>query len=239
MKSENTDTVHWGNTRIHYYYEYSQRKTLAISVHPDLSVTVKAPIGAEIEVIREKVRKRAGWIKKAQREFELYLPKQPPRRYVNGETHRYLGRQYRLKVIQGEDEMVKCLRGYFWVTITKEDSKDYVKRLMEKWYKEKAMGIFSERMDICCSRFNSQRIENGKFVIRKMTTRWGSCSSAGRITLNLELIKAPKDCIDYVITHELCHLIESHHGPGFWRLIQKVMPDYAERRRRLNMYADV
>ena len=69
--------------------------------------------------------------------------------------------------------------------------------------------------------------------------RWGSCSSKGRITLNLDLIKAPKECIDYVILHELCHLKVPSHGPNFWRLMVKLMPDYEERRRKLNLFADV
>ena len=239
MKADNTDTVHWGNTRIIYHYEYAKQKTLSISVHPNLSITVKAPIGVGVEAIREKVRKRARWIKKAQREFELYLPKQPPRRYVNGETHRYLGRQYRLKLTRGQDESVKCLRGYFWITTLLEASKEHVQRLMEKWYRKKATEIFSKRIEIYSKRINPKNVGNTKYTIRKMSTRWGSCSLTGRITLNLELIKAPRDCIDYVITHELCHLVEPNHGPRFWRLIQRVMPDYGNRRLRLNMYADV
>jgi len=212
MKAEYTDTVHWGKTHITYRYEYVNRKTLAISVHPDLAVTVKAPAGTPLEKIRAKVKKRAGWIRKAQREFELYLPKQPERRYLNGETHRYLGRQYRLKAVQGQEESVKCLRGYFWVTTREEPAS---------------------------RRFTRHQIEKPAFTIRKMTTRWGSYSPAGRITLNIELIKTPKDCIDYVIVHELCHMVEPHHGNRFWRLIQKIMPDYEERRRRLNMFADI
>ncbi len=75
--------------------------------------------------------------------------------------------------------------------------------------------------------------------IQKMTSRWGSCSDKGRILLNLELIKAPRDYTDYVITHELCHLKEKHHGPRFWKLLEKLMPDYEQRRKKLNLFADV
>lgn len=109
--SDTADSVRWGHTLITYRYRYTERKTLAITVNPDLSVVVVAPLGTELGAIREKVRKRGSWIKKAWHEFELYLPKLPPRRYVNGETHRYLGRQYRLLAERGEIESVKCLRG--------------------------------------------------------------------------------------------------------------------------------
>jgi len=229
MKAEYTDTVHWGKTHITYRYEYVNRKTLAISVHPDLAVTVKAPAGTPLEKIRAKVKKRAGWIRKAQREFELYLPK----------PHRYLGRQYRLKAVQGQEESVKCLRGYFWVTTREEPASNKVKHCLESWYRIKAKRIFSERLEICHKRFTRHQIEKPVFTIRKMITRWGSYSPAGRITLNLELIKTPKDCIDYVIVHELCHMVEPHHGNRFWGLMKTIMPNYEERRRRLNTFADI
>ena len=92
MLAAATDQVYWGRTRISYEYRFAEHKTLAITVHPDLRVTVVAPLDADLEAIRNKVRKRGSWIRRQWREFQLYLPQQPPRRYVNGESHRYLGR---------------------------------------------------------------------------------------------------------------------------------------------------
>jgi len=233
-----SDGVRWGSTRIPFQYTYAKRKTLAISVHPDLSVTVKAPGGTPVEVIREKIQKRASWIRRMWREFELYLPKQPPRRYINGESHRYLGRQYRLRAVQGEIESVKCLRGYLWVTIKEEPEPEKVRRLLENWYRDHAKKIFQERLQECCRKSACKGVPPPSLIIRKMANRWGSCSRSSRIILNLELVKAPKDCIDYVITHELCHLQEGHHGLKFWRLLSRLMPDYADKRQRLNSFAD-
>lgn len=233
------DSARWGQTRIPYTYRFARRKTMAISVHPDLTVTVVAPEGTPVEVIRGKVKKRGSWIRQAWREYQLYLPHQPARSYVNGETHRYLGRQYRLKAQQGEVESVKCLRGYLWVTTRDEPTPARVKELLDVWYRDHARNIFWERMETCCRRAATEGISAPTLRIQKMTKRWGSCSESGRILLNLELIKAPKSCIDYVITHELCHLREKHHGPRFWRLLEKLMPDYAERRKQLNFFADV
>ena len=179
------DSVRWGHTAIPFSYRYARRKTLAISVHPDLMVTVVAPEGTPPEVIREKVRKRGNWIRQAWHEYQLYLPHQPTRSYVNGETHRYLGRQYRLKSQQGETESVKCLRGYLWVTTREEPTPDRVRVLLEGWYREHARTVFRERLDLCCRLARREGIATPALRIQKLIKRWGSCSDSGRILLNL------------------------------------------------------
>jgi predicted metal-dependent hydrolase len=233
-----SDSITWGTIEIPYRFYYACRKTLGISVNPDLSVTVKAPTGVSIDQIRALVQRRAGWIRKAWREFEQYLPKQPERRYISGETHRYLGRQYRLKIAQGDTDIVKCSGGYFWVTIKGNISPERTKTLLEEWYRHHAKHIFQERLTVCHQRVHREGMALPNLQIRKMTSRWGSYSAKGQITLNLALIKAPKDCIDYVIIHELCHCKVKHHGPKFWKLLHKLMPDFEERRKKLKLYAD-
>ena len=104
-------TVQYGGSTIEYTVSYAPRRTLAISVHPDLHVTVTAPEGSDRDAIQQKVCKRAPWILRQQRDFARYSPDYPPRQYISGETHRYLGRQYRLKVIESKLEMVKLSRG--------------------------------------------------------------------------------------------------------------------------------
>jgi predicted metal-dependent hydrolase len=203
MSAAATDQVQWGHTRIVYEYRFAERKTLAITVHPDLRVTVVAPVDADLEAIREKVRKRGAWIRKQWREFELFLPKQPPRRYVNGESHRYLGRQYRLRTEAGNENSVKCLRGWFRVTTKDESTPELAKRHLERWYRNRAETVFQERLGVCCERAAREEITRPALKIRRMQKRWGSCTQEGVIALNLDLIKAPKECIDYVIMHEL------------------------------------
>lgn len=231
---QHSDVVKWGNTEIPYKYSFSRRKTLSISVHPDLLVTAKAPVGTNIAIIRAFVRRRCAWIKKKWWDFEQYLPKQPARRYISGETHFYLGRQHRLKVEQGETDSVKCYRGYLWVTAKADQSPERVKLLLDEWYRSHAKFIFHERLLSCQQRMAREGIPLPHLQIRKLRGRWGSYSSAGRITLNLSLIKTPIECIDYVILHELCHFKERHHGLRFWKLMQKLMPDYDKRRTKLN-----
>jgi len=232
------DSIAWGATEIPYRYTFSRRATLAISVHPDLSVTVRAPHETSIETIRQFVHRRGGWISKVWRDFEQYLPKQPERRYISGETHRYLGRQYRLKIEQGDADSVKCSRGYLWVSTKIEPSPEHAKALLEEWYRNHARVVFHERLQACYQRVQREGISFPDMLIRKMVSRWGSCSSNGRITLNLALIKAPKECIDYVIIHELCHFKVKHHGPKFWKLLHRLMPDFEERRKKLHLYGE-
>ena len=236
MTEVQTDTVTWGAVQIIYQYHRARRRTLSISVYPDLSVAVRVPLRTSLETIRQFVLKKAAWISKAWRNFELYLPKQPPRRYVGGETHRYLGRQYRLKLERGVEDSVKCLRGYLWVTTGDEPTPDRAKALLYAWYRAHARIVFEERLLNCHKKVAKEGIPLPGLSIRQMVSRWGSFSGSGRITLNLLLIAAPKECIDYVILHELCHFKVKRHGARFWRLMGRLMPDYEERRKKLNTY---
>ena len=228
--------VQYGETTIEYQLKYAARHTLEISVHPDLRVTVTAPQDTAIEAIQAKVRKRADWILRQQRDFALYLPQIPPRQYISGETHRYLGKQYRLKVIEDSDtEWVKLERGYIVVrTIDKADT-THIKELVDAWYLRQARRVFHERMRLLLPRFGGRYdLPEFQLRIRALQARWGSCTEAGTITLNLKLIQVTKPCIDYVIVHELCHLIEHNHSKRFYALLDRILPDWRERRQKLN-----
>ncbi len=122
-------SVQFGETEISFSLSYADRKTLAIHVHPDGKVSVDAPLSADIEKVYGKVKKRASWILKQQRKFESYPAPLPERRYVSGETHRYLGRQYRLKVIEGLEESVKMTRGMLQVETHNPQDRLRVQRL--------------------------------------------------------------------------------------------------------------
>jgi len=229
-----TRKVPFGRQRMEYELQYSGRKTLAIDVHPDLSVIVTAPHDAEDEAVKQKVEKRAAWIIQQQRFFENYLPPILPRKYVSGESHRYLGRQYRLRVHDGDEDSVKMARGQINVTLASRSGRTRVKPLVQGWFRDRAKIVFQELFDEWAEKARRHDIEASSFQIRKMKTRWGSCTPQGNILLNLELIIAPKMCIEYVIVHELCHLKEHNHGPAFYRLLKSLMPDWEQRRERLN-----
>jgi predicted metal-dependent hydrolase len=233
-----THQITFGTQTIEYQLEQMPRKTLAISVHPDLSVLVKAPVDTSLEEVNAKVAKRARWILSQKRRFEIFLPDVPPRKYVSGESHRFLGRQYRLKVIEinsGDEEQIKLSRQFLEV-YTPEKNPSHVRELVEAWYREQASKTFGARLAASYSRLSRENIPFPKVSIRKMQSSWGSCSAKGTITLNIKLIQVPKEYIDYVILHELCHLKYLHHEPEFYYLLSRVMPDWKRKKEKLDRF---
>jgi predicted metal-dependent hydrolase len=154
--------------------------------------------------------------------------------FVSGETHVYLGRQYRLKVQPESPEGVKLLGQFLRVKCGAKKDGERVGGLLEDWYRAHAERVFSHRLQRCIESARSLRLPSPpKMAIRKMTKRWGSCTKTGTILLNLDLVKAPVHCIDYVIVHELCHLKVHNHGKDFYRLLTRCMPDWKARKKRL------
>jgi len=234
---QGTHRIAFGSKTISFELEYRPRKTLEISVYPDLAVRVTAPSERTLEEVKDKIRKRAAWILEQQYFFSLYLPQQPSRQYISGESHLYLGKQYRLKTVHAETEKVLLTRGFFFVhTKDRRDSKR-TRQLLEQWYRDRAETVLRTRVQACYGRMRKYGIPEPWYQIRKMSKRWGSCSKDGRMLLNVHLVKAPSHCIDYVITHELCHLKYFNHGKAFYTLMTQVMPDWEKRKKRLEQVA--
>ena len=225
--------VLFGGERIAFRLRHTNRRTLAITVQPDLGVLVTAPKKAAMATVLEKVRKRAGWIRRQQRFFREFLPQTPPRRYVSGETHRYLGRQYRLKVVEGGESDVKLAGRFIWVHTPNKNDTARVRKLVEAWYLAHAKERFARSLAESTARLGTRLASPPRMQLRRMLKRWGSWTRRGMIYLNPELIKAPGSCVDYVVTHELCHLVHGHHGPAFYALLSRTMPDWEQRKRRL------
>jgi predicted metal-dependent hydrolase len=223
-------SIQFGSKQIDYQIEYSERKTLGITVTPDMAVLVKAPNDSTITKIEEKLKKKAPWIIKQQSFFLAYHPKTTKRNYISGETHLYLGRQYLLKVEENEKESVK-LKGKF--IEVKTHDKTRVKQLVNNWYLEHARSKFDATALPLIEQFKKYKVEPSSIVLRAMPTRWGSCTPKGKIILNPELIKAPKGCIEYVIVHELCHLIHHGHTQKFMDLQTKEMKDWEKWKTKL------
>ncbi len=220
----------FGSATITYELTYKQRKTMGIKVLPDCSVKVVAPVEAPLEQIKKKLKEKAPWILKQQKEFLSYHPLTPARLYVNGETHLYLGRQYKLKIEPAEFNEVKLIKGRLIVFC---NSNTKPSKILGDWYKEKASAHFHEIAEDILPLFSRYNIEKPDLQIRTMAKRWGSCTPSGKIILNPELIKAPKGSIEYVIIHELCHLIHHNHTKAFYNLQQRMMPDWKKWKERL------
>ncbi len=224
------ESIQFGSIQIDFRLEYSNRKSLGISVTPELLVLVKAPANTTLEKVKEKIRKKAPWIIRQQSFFLSFYPKTPARRFVGGETHLYLGRQYRLKIIQAKIESVK-LKGQFIEVETTNKSR--AKKLVNDWYLKNAKKKFHSIAQPLIDKFKKHKIEPSSIELRAMPTRWGSCTPKGKIILNPELIKAPKGCIEYVIIHELCHLIHYDHTQKFIDLQTKEMKDWEKWKTKL------
>ncbi|WP_159468828.1 M48 family metallopeptidase [Dyadobacter sp. 3J3] len=231
------DYIDFGSKKIEFHLEFNNRKSLGITVTPALEVLVKAPIETPIEKIKEKLQKKGPWILKQLSFFLSFHPKTPTRKFVSGETHLYLGRQYRLKIIHDESKTVqdylKINRQFIEVYVS---DKSKVEIMVKNWYLAKAKERFHQLAKPLFEQFVSKynlTDANYQLVIREMPTRWGSCTPKGKIILNPELIKAPKGCIEYVIIHELCHLVHHDHTQKFIDLQTKEMPDWEKWKTKL------
>lgn len=219
-----------------------KKRKITIKVHPNCEVAVTAPEDADREDIHDAVMKRARWIYDGLKAFRTHLKFVQAKRYVSGEMQFYLGRRYVLKVIEDQTSIsqVKMSRGKLLVTLTRfnDDKALLVRNLVNRWYLSHAERVFHERLAALLPQTTWVKGIPG-FRVLAMQKQWGSCSVKGNLMLNPHLIKAPKECIDYVILHELCHIAEHNHSERFWRLLTSVMPHWQEVKSRLDGMAEL
>ena len=223
--------VKYGDREIAYAVEFCRRKTLEISVMPDSAVQVRAPQGATLEAIAQKVQKKAPWIVEKQNWFAKFPKAPPPRQYLGGETHLYMGRRYRLKIEKGKERLVKIDGGFIRV-VSADIHPATIKKILDQWLRARAKAQFEKVFLACLARFSPSSAPV-RLQIRDMKTRWGSLSKGGILTLNIKLIAAPKECIEYVVVHELCHLKYPNHDKKFYRLLETRLPDWEKRKQKL------
>ncbi|GAA1211148.1 SprT family zinc-dependent metalloprotease [Rhodoglobus aureus] len=227
-------SINYGSTTIDYRLERQPRVTLAITVEPSGDVLAVAPETAGLHEVEALIRKRARWIIRQQEYFTQFTPRTPPRRFIAGETHKYLGRQYRLRIEPGEIRQVRMTRGFILVSGAEFDDTSTTEQLVTNWYRERAQVQFEQRLKSNLSRFaNPEEHRPTSLRLQRMTTCWGSMSPGGRLLLNPDLVQAPADTIDYVITHELCHRAIPNHSRAFYGLQTQVLPDWETRKLRL------
>ena len=210
-----------------------RRKSASISLDGNL-VKVTVPKSLSDRRIRDLIGKRTPWIKSKLKEQSL-RPSSKPKEYVSGETVPYLGKNYRLKVVEGKIPSIKMVGGYLVATILncERNRQDAVKSLLEDWYIRQAKRRLKEKTD----RLSKIVGVNPKSVsIKNYKSRWGSCSSNGDLTYNWRIILAPHRIVDYVVVHELCHLLEHNHSPRYWRHVEHHVPDWRDCRDWLRKY---
>ncbi|EDM25465.1 hypothetical protein LNTAR_25390 [Lentisphaera araneosa HTCC2155] len=229
-------SVLYGEEKIHFECCYISEAKLKFEVKNNESVLVSCPEGTPLNIVKNKVLKRARWIIKQVHDIRLHNQDVRPRKYISGECHFYLGRRYVLKVVESDDKFVKMWRGKLEVYC--RSSLD-VKTLLAAWYKVKAESYFHSRLKEISTLLPWTRQGLPKMRLLSMQKQWGSCSPSGDIVLNPHLVKAPRECVDYVILHELCHLEEHNHSPRFYQLLGQLMPNWKEIKPKLDAMAEV
>ncbi len=215
----------------------ARRKTVAISAGFD-GVRVLAPTDLDDERVLNIVRKKGPWLLRKQAAYRELGCAPSPREFVSGETFHYLGRPYRLKVVPDETAVVTRIvaRGASLVARVLPDAIPLVRRAairgaLRHWYRDHAKAHFPVRATAMAELLG---IASPAVHVVDQSKRWGSCDARGRIRLNWRLIMAPMTLVDYVISHEVCHVLEHNHSRRFWRSLETIMPDYEARVRQLD-----
>lgn len=197
----------------------TKRKTFALVVNPDGSLTVRAPLWATKKQINQLVAEHDQWIRTRQEKAQEASQKRQPKKYVDGETFLYLGTPVPLKIVERQRESLRLEDRFYLARRALPSAQDAFK----EWYRRRAYDIFRERVAIHAA---GTGFQYGTVRVKDLRSRWGSCSSKGNLNFNLRLVMAPLPVIDYVIIHELCHLKVKNHSKAFWQLVEAVMPGY-------------
>lgn len=209
-------------------------KNLHLGVYPpDGRIRVAAPVGISDEAVRLAVVTRMGWIKRQQSKFDNQ-PRQSERSYVSGESHFFFGQRYRLNVIDGAPAGRVCVRNSRTLDMYVRTGSEAAtrERVFLEWYRRELRSSAAPLVAAWAEAFG---IDPPKWGIKRMKTKWGSCNiEAKRVCLNLELVKKPPQCLQYVIVHELCHFFERNHSDRFVTFLDQKLPQWRLIRDELN-----
>jgi len=231
---ESHELIHDGQ-RIPVQVRFDRFSTLRLSVRRDGTVSLRAPFGTSAEHLRARLESKAPWIARHLERFRALGQAASPCAFTSGEIHPYLGTGYRLEVVQGRRSAVRLDGDALEVVTLAQARPDTVRRLLDAWYAQQAREVFTRVIRELVPRLDAHGAPRpAQLKIRAMTSRWGTCSRAGVITLNRHLVKAPLPCVEFVAAHELCHLKHLAHNAPFYGLLAAIMPDWRERKKRLS-----
>jgi predicted metal-dependent hydrolase len=225
--------IEYANNVIDFIIKRKKVKNVNLNVKPDMTIEVTANDRVPLDFISDFVKSKGSWILKNVGQFKDVQPlKQSEREYVSGETFKYLGKQYRLRVHQSmEEEIVKYFRGFIYLYVKNTDNVSRKAKLMDDWYREKAQMTFIESLEKVYPLVQKYGVVKPDVDVRLMKARWGSAlTEKNTILINAELIKAPKYCIDYVVLHELIHFKYNDHSENFYQMLFSLMPDWEKRK---------
>ena len=206
----------------------SKRRTVALIVENDGTVTVRTPMRLPESAIQEFVDKHANWVEKKKVEMRAIVPIQS-KQYQPGETFLYLGREYSLEVVTGQRKNL-ILDDHFKIAESALKNADLV---FQNWYRQQAKQWIVERVEHLAEihQFHYEKVK-----ITSARTRWGSCSPKNTLSFSWRLMLTAPEVIEYVVIHELAHTVHHNHSKRFWNLVEKLLPDYKARRKQLRQY---
>lgn len=220
----------WGGRRLPFRLRRTEVKRLRIVVDPEGQVTVTAPLHATDEAVAARVSRRGDWIQRQQERFACWRPRTPVRQYLSGETHLFLGDQLRLQI---EPDLTQCVARQgdrLVVGLGGAKGRRLARELVQNWYTAQARAVLRGRWHAQRSIWARHGVQASRVIVRPLRNRWGSMTPAGSLVLNSDLVQAAPPLIDYVIAHEMAHLLHPDHGRGWRSMLTRIMPDWEVRK---------
>ena len=208
-------------------------KNIHLSVYPPTGrVRISAPTRMDLDTIRVFAISKLSWIKKQQDKLRIQ-EREAPREYLNRESHYFNGKRYLLKVIeQSAVPRVELKHSIIELHVRPQTNKEKMKSILDEWYRSQ---LKASLPDLIRKWEKKMNVKVNEFGIKKMKTKWGTCiREAKRIWLNLELAKKPKECLEYIVVHEMVHLLERNHNDRFISLMNELMPKWRFYKEELN-----
>jgi predicted metal-dependent hydrolase len=229
-----TQIFTYGNYSYEYFLIRQSRKTVSLIVYPNFKIVLKCPVNYRDEKIQRFLKNKWSWLQKQIKYFKKYQKTILNKEYISGESFLYLGRQCKLSVKRGKEDKVILKYGKLLLSTTENVSnKKHNKKILKNWYAERMDKIFQDEYKKVLKRFNYDF--EPQLITREMNKRWGSYLNNKKIILNPKLIQAPKECIDYVITHELCHMKHKNHDTKFYRFLKSKIHNWKEIKKKLEL----
>jgi predicted metal-dependent hydrolase len=222
--------------KISYKLVFSRRRSISIIVSPDKGVIVRAPYRTSVKSIEKYLKEKSGWIQKHLENHSDMIRINPEKQYINGEVHLFLGNNNYLRISESAKPFVSHHDGVIEAGLSNTNDTLKIKGMLDKWYKEAANETFKKRLEEILYKYRFYGFSPADFTVRSLKSRWGSCTTRGKITLNADLIKLDPVYAEYVILHELCHLKYHNHGKDYYRLLEELVPDYKSIRRELRKH---
>lgn len=223
----------WGSRRLPFRLRRAEVKRLRIVVDPEGQIAVTAPLHATDAAVVARVSRRGDWIQRQQEHFARWRPRTPVRQYLSGETHLFLGDQLRLQIEPKLRQGVEKSGNRLVVGLGGEKSRSLARELIQTWYAAQARALLRERWQAQRGIWARHGAQASRVIVRPLKNRWGSMTQAGSLILNADLVRASPPLIDYVIAHEMAHVLHPDHGQAWRSLLGRVMPDWEVRKHSL------